>query len=67
MALAGALLAVFNSSEMRVFARDLPGNAVTDRLVVGADRWHVLMLELGPARLRPWVRDAFAAIRSAGW
>ena len=67
MAVAAALLAVFNSSEMRVFARGLPGNAVTDVLVAGADRWHALMLELGPARLRPAVRDMFSAIRSAGW
>jgi len=67
MAVAAMLLAVFNSSELRVFARDLPGNAVTDMLVAGADRWHALMLDLGPARLRPAVRDTFSAVRSAGW
>lgn len=67
MAIAAILLAVFNSSEMRAFARDLPVNAFTDVLVEGADEWHALMLELGPARLRPAVREAFSTIRSASW
>ena len=67
MAVAAALLAVFNSSEMRSFARDLPGNPLTDALVAGADWWHAVMLDLGPAHLRPAVRDALAAVRSAGW
>jgi hypothetical protein len=67
MAVAAALLAVFNSSELRIFARDLPGNAITDSLVTGADRWHELMRELGPAHLRPAVRRALSAVRSARW
>ena len=67
IAVAVALLAVFNTSEMRSFARDLPGNAVTDVLVAGADRWHALMLALGPARLRPAVREMFSTIRAARW
>jgi hypothetical protein len=67
MAIVAVLLAVFNSSELRMFARDLPGNAFTDALVAGADRWHALMLDLGPAHLRPAVRDVFEAIRSIRW
>jgi hypothetical protein len=67
MAVAAALLAVFNSSELRMFARDLPGNPVTDVLVEGADHWHALMLTLGPAHLRPLVQEAFAAVRAARW
>jgi hypothetical protein len=67
MAMAAILLAVFNSDEMRAFARDLPINSFTDVLVEGADKWHALMLELGPARLRPIVREAFSTIRSATW
>ena len=67
MMVAALVLAIFNSSELRGFTRDLPGNAVTDVLVEGADRWHALMLALGPAHLRPAVREVFAAIRSAGW
>jgi hypothetical protein len=59
MVIAAALLAVFNSIELRGFVRDLPGNAATDTLVAAADRWHVLMLELGPAHMRPAVRDTF--------
>ncbi len=67
MAIAAILLAVFNSSEMRAFARDLPINSFTDVLVEGADEWHALMLDLGPAQLRPIVREAFSTIRSATW
>ena len=67
MAVAAVLLVVFNSSEVRLFARDLPGNAVTDVLVVAADRWHALMQALGPAQLRPAVREAFEAVRALRW
>lgn len=67
MAVAAILLAVFNSSEMRAFARDLPVNSFTDVLVEGADQWHALMMEIGPARLRPVVREVFSTIRSATW
>jgi hypothetical protein len=61
------LVIVFGSAGMRHFARDLPGNEVTDLLVAGADQWHELMLELGPARVQPAVRAAFAHIRAADW
>lgn len=67
MAVAAVLLGVFNSSEMRLFVRNLPGNAATDVLVAGTDRWHALMLDLGPAHLRPAVREAFEAVRAARW
>jgi hypothetical protein len=67
MIVAAVLLALFNSSELRGFTRDLPGNSVSDALVVGADRWHELMLQLGPARVRPAVRDLFLAIRGIAW
>ena len=67
MAVAIALLAVFDSSELRMFARGLPGNAVTDAVVVYADCWHALMLEFGPAHLRLAVREVFSAVRFAGW
>lgn len=67
IAVAAVLLAVFDSGELRMFCRDLPGNAVTDVLVAGADRWHALMLDLGPAHLRIAVRDVFDAIRSVRW
>ena len=50
MLIAFALFALFESEGIRHFTRDLPGNAVTDVLVRGADRWHALMEDLGPAR-----------------
>ena len=67
MVIAALLLAIFNSSELRGFIRDLPGNAATDMLVAGVDHWHELMLKLGPAHVRPAVRKAFSAIHSARW
>ena len=66
-AIAAVLLAVFNSSELRHFTRDMPGNAFTDTLVAGADQWHALMQQLGPARLRPAVREVFEAIHALRW
>ena len=67
MLVAFALFALFESEGIRHFTRDLPGNAVTDVLVRGADRWHALMEDLGPARLEPTVRDGFDRIRQIRW
>ncbi len=67
MLIAFAVFALFESEGIRHFTRDLPGNAVTDVLVRGADQWHALMLELGPARVQPAVQDAFDHIRRIGW
>ena len=44
-----------------------PGNAFTDVLVRGADRWHTLMEELGPAQVGPAVREGFGRIRDIRW
>ncbi len=67
MLVAFALFTLFESEGIRHFTRDLPGNAVTDVMVRGADRWHALMLRLGPARVAPAVRDAFERLRQARW
>lgn len=67
MLVAFALFALFQSQGIRHFTRDLPGNAFTDVLVRGADRWHALMEELGPARVEPAVRDGFDWIRHIRW
>lgn len=67
MAVGFLLFAVFDTEGIRHFARDLPGNAVSDLLVAWADRWHALMLDLGPARVMPAVRDAFEAVRDLPW
>lgn len=67
MMIAFAIFLVFQSAGLRHFTRDLPGNAVTDQLVIAADRWHALMERLGPARLQPAVRDAFDRVREIRW
>lgn len=67
MLIAFAVFALFESEGIRHFTRDLPGNAVTDVLVRGADRWHALMEALGPARLRPAVQEGFDRIRHIRW
>lgn len=67
MLTAFTLFAVFYSSGAAHFARNLPGNALTDVLVNAADAWHGLMEDLGPARLAPAVRDAFERLRGLSW
>ena len=67
MLIAFALFALFESEGIRHFTRDLPGNAFTDVLVHGADRWHALMEALGPARVQPTVREGFDWIRHIRW
>ena len=67
MLVAFTLFALFESEGVRHFTRDLPGNAFTDVLVRGADHWHTLMQELGPARVQPAVRDGFDCIRHIQW
>ena len=61
------LMALFNSADLRSSARDLPGNWFTDRLVMGADQWHELMLALGPAHIRPAVHDLFESFYEMRW
>ena len=67
MLIAFAIFLVFESDGLRHFTRDLPGNAVTDRLVEAADNWHALMRRLGPARLQPAVRETFDRVREIRW
>jgi hypothetical protein len=63
MLIAFALMALFNSGGLRSFTRDLPGNWLTDELVMRADQWHELMVALGPAQARPAVRNLFDSFR----
>ncbi len=67
MLIAFALFLVFESEGLRHFARDLPGNAVTDVMVEAADRWHALMERLGPARVQPAVRAVFEKVQEIRW
>lgn len=67
MLIAFALMALFNSGDLRSVTRDLPGNWLTDQLVMYSDQWHELMLALGPAHARPAVRDMFDDIHEVRW
>jgi hypothetical protein len=67
MLIAFALFLIFESQGLRRFTRDLPGNAVTDVLVRGADGWHGLMERLGPARVQPAVREVLERVRAIHW
>ena len=67
MLIAFAIFALFGSADMRHAARNLPGNAVSDIMVEGADRWHAAMERLGPAKLRDIVRNAIDDFRMAQW
>jgi hypothetical protein len=67
MLAAFALMAVFNSSGLKSWARDLPPGWVADEAVAGADDWHALMLALGPAAVRPAVHDVFERLRTVRW
>jgi hypothetical protein len=67
MLVAAALLLVFNSGGLRIWARSLPGNAATDMLVEGVDRWHGMMQHAGFATAMTAVQDAVAAFRGQGW
>lgn len=67
MLIAFAVFLLFQSEGLQRFTRDLPGNAFTDMLVEGADRWHHLMERLGTAQVQPAVRDLFEHIRSIRW
>ncbi len=67
MLIAFVLFALFESHGIRHFTRDLPGNAFTDVLVRGADRWHALMEEFGPGQVEPAVRNGFDRLRHIRW
>jgi hypothetical protein len=67
MLIAFALMALFNSSGLRSYVRDLPPGWIADQAVAGADGWHELMVALGPAELRPAVRELFESVRELQW
>jgi hypothetical protein len=67
MLVAATMLLVFNSGGLRTWARGLPGNAATDMLVEGTDRWHVMMQRAGMTKAITAVQDAVAAFRDQGW
>jgi hypothetical protein len=67
MLIAFALMALFNSTGLRSWARDMPPGWVADQAVAGADAWHALMVELGPASVRPIVHGVLEDLRKTQW
>lgn len=67
MLTAFALMAVFNSGGLRSWARDLPPGWVADQAVAGADAWHALMVDLGPAAVRPAAHAVLERVRGVDW
>lgn len=67
MLVAFALMAIFNSSGLSSWARDLPPGWIADEAVAAADAWHALMIELGPASVQPALRDAVEFARKRSW
>jgi len=65
--IAAAMLAVFNSARLRSAVRDWPPSAVTDRIVLSADRWHGWMEAIGAAALVPAIHDGFERVRRLRW
>jgi hypothetical protein len=67
MLIAFALMALFNSTGLRSWARDMAPGWVADQAVAGADAWHALMVELGFASLRPIAHGVLEDLRKTQW
>lgn len=67
MATAALLLLLFNSGGLQGWARNLPGNSVSDVLVSYADRWHSLMQRIGTATPKDTVQTVVSDFRQYGW
>lgn len=67
MLIAIVILALFNSAGFTTYARDLPGNAFSDRLVAVADRWDDIMIELGLTSVSEEVRRIFLDLKETQW
>ncbi len=58
IAIALAILLVFNSQGLAKWSRDLPPSTFNLRVADAANWWHEKMLKLGPARAFEALRDA---------
>ena len=67
MTAAMLLLLVFNSGGLQGWARNLPGNDMSDLLVSYTDRWHDFMQQIGTASPKDAVQDAVSELRRYGW
>jgi hypothetical protein len=67
MSVAALVLLAFNSTGLRSWLRDLPGNATTDILVERADQWHSLMQRAGLTIPKKTIQNAVTEFREASW
>ena len=58
-------LAVFNSSSLQTWSFDLEPGPVNDFISLNAERWHVLMKELGAAGVTELIRNWFSELTGA--
>ena len=65
MLVAMLFLAVFNSSSLQTWSFDLEPGPVNDFISLNAERWHVLMDELGAAGVTELIRNWFSELTGA--
>ena len=65
MLVAMLFLAVFNSSSLQTWSYDLEPSALNDMISVNAERWHLLMEELGPTAVTELIRNWFSELTGA--
>ena len=65
MLVAMLFLAVFNSSSLQTWSYDLEPSALNDMISLNAERWHLLMEELGPAAVTELIRNWFSELTGA--
>ena len=58
IAIALAILLVFNSQGLAKWSRDLPPSAFNLHVADAANWWHEMLLKLGPAKVFQALRDA---------
>lgn len=67
MTIASLILLFFNSDGLRLWARNLPGNAASDVLVNAADDWHELMVQTGFAAPKRVVQQLVTGTQDLEW
>ncbi|MEP1441905.1 MAG: hypothetical protein ABJK39_02735 [Hyphomicrobiales bacterium] len=65
MLVAMVFLAVFNSSSLQTWSFDLQPSPVNDVISLNAERWHILMEEVGAAGITEAIRETFSEMTGA--
>ena len=65
MLVAMLFLAVFNSSSLQTWSYDLQPSALNDMISLNAERWHLIMEELGAAGITDLIRNWFSELTGA--